>query len=99
MSSTKKKSVPAQSAPATPALASPAPATAPDPDAAFAAAIAEAISQIGTIEVSVGLESIITPAQKQRATKMRKGASPSRRSSVRSRSSTRSSRPRCRSLR
>ena len=76
MSTTKKKSASTQSAPVPPAPAAPAPAVPPDPSAALEAAIAQAIGQIGEIEASVGVDPVITPAQKQRATKMRKGGGP-----------------------
>jgi hypothetical protein len=76
MSSTKKKTVPVQAAPVSPAPASPAPTIAPDPNAALEAAVADAVSQIAALQTTVGVDPVITPAQKQRATKMRKGGEP-----------------------
>jgi hypothetical protein len=76
MSSTKKKSVPTQPTPVSPVPATPVPATSPDPNSALEAAVAGAVSQLGTLETTLGVDSAITPAQKQRATKMRKGGEP-----------------------
>jgi hypothetical protein len=75
--STSKKKTPKPSAPPTGTVpASPATPASPDPNAALEALVTQAVSEIGSIEASIGDNPTITAAQKRRATKMRKGGEP-----------------------
>jgi hypothetical protein len=73
MPNSKKKSA---QAPSFPTPAAPASTRSPDPNAVLEAAVAQAISQLGAIETSLGADSPLTAEQKRRATKMRKGGEP-----------------------
>jgi hypothetical protein len=75
-SSTMKQSTVQAPPPATPAVspAPPAPATTPpDPNAALAQYVQQAVTELDAIEVGLGSDPSLTPAQKRHALKFRKG--------------------------
>jgi len=78
---------------ATPA-ASPPPATPVDPNAALEQYVLQTVASLDTVEVGLGDDPALTPAQKRHGAKLRKGGAQIFGRSATSRSSSNSSHPR-----
>jgi len=67
---------PTPPAPPAPPAPTPSPQAAPDPNAALAAAAQQAVAMIATITASLGDAPTLSPAEKRRAVRFRKGGGP-----------------------
>ena len=70
---TSKSTTPAAAPAATPPAASPPAAPATDPNAALEQYVQQTVTQLDTVEVGLGNDPALTPAQKRHALKFRKG--------------------------